>query len=82
MEINFDNLRITGIRTYNRLVKKLNEARYADGEGIDLLTSTIRNDMDELRTVLVVLSCLEGDEKDIKALNIPVEEFDPDEVEK
>ena len=85
MEVNFDHLRITGAKAYNKLCKELN--RHVDGEYIRdtgkphddvFVTGDIRDEMDALRDMLALLLSLESDAEHIKAIDYDLEVFAPE----
>jgi hypothetical protein len=86
MDVNFDNLRITGARAFNRLVKELN--RHVDGEHImdrgiqeqdQFVVGDIYSEINTLRNVIATLLSLEDKDAGIKHIEYDLNVFPPDE---
>jgi hypothetical protein len=57
MDVNFNNLRIQAMISYDKLCSKLNAAINEDGD-IDIPAKEIQKDMDELRQHVGIIACV------------------------
>ncbi len=77
MKVNLDGLRRSGAFAYNSLVRKLNNATN-DGQ-VEIDADDIRVQLRDLCNCIATLIALEGGEDDLKAMEIDLLEFNPED---
>lgn len=87
MQVDFDNIRRLGSRSFNNLVEKLNDYIEEDGNAVgynykwgDRLTvRDIKGDINGIRNCLAAMLSIDDKKHGIKSLDIELNEFAPEE---